>query len=216
MKLRGEISGKPCGLDTCWTFSKKEDIGKHRIGRMVTTRNSFKGFPEIICTGNAPSLTEVINAIKRTKFTKIGKEVSIIEVPVDMLEHCGFALFAQNTKAFITSRFETLFGLKNENGVLEMYHMGKVKGDGRKQVVIPRRMFGDRPWKENKKLRRGRFGLMCFSANRNKNDWDRCECDHINGDRTDEREENVRWLTPAENKSNYHNIRARRSHAARV
>jgi len=96
-----------------------------------------------------------------------------------------------------------------------MYYCGatKPKIKKRKQVRIPRRMFVNG---KSKKLPRGRFGLMCFSANRNKNDWDRCECDHINGDRTDEREENVRWLTPAENKSNYHNIRARRSHAARV
>ena len=27
---------------------------------------------------------------------------------------------------------------------------------------------------------------MCFSTNRNKNDWERCECDHMNGDCTDE------------------------------
>ena len=53
--------------------------------------------------------------------------MSIIEVPGDMLlEHCGFAPpFAQNTKAFITSRFETLFGLKNEYRELEMYYMGE-------------------------------------------------------------------------------------------
>jgi hypothetical protein len=141
--------------------------------------------------------------------------VSIIEVPADVLEHCCFEPFAQNTKAFITSRFETLFGLKNENGELEMYycHEKKPKGEGRKSVRIPRRMFVNG---ESKKPPRGRFGLMCFSANRNKNDWDRCECDHINGDSTDDHEENVCWLTPTENKNNYHNIKARRSHAARV
>ncbi len=115
MKLRGEISGKPCGLGTCWTFSK-EEIGKHRISRMVGWGISFIVFPEIICTGNTPSLIEVITAIKRTKDTKIGNEVSIIEVPGVVLEHCSFEPFAQNTKAFITFRFETLFGLKNENG----------------------------------------------------------------------------------------------------
>ncbi len=195
---------------------QKEENGKHRIGSMVGTRNSFKVFSEIICTGNAPSLIEVITAIKRTKDTKIGKEVSIIEVPVDMLEHCGFALFPQNTKALITSRFELLCGLKNKNGELEMYYMGETKGNGRKTAVISRRMFVDRPWEERIQLLRGRLGLMCFSANRNKLDWDRCECDHINGDRTDDREENVRWLTPADNRNNYHNKRARRSHAARV
>ena len=79
---------------------------------------------------------------------------------------------------------------------------------GRKAVSIPRRMFVDRPREENKQLLRGRFGLMCFSANRNKLDWDRCECDHINGDYTGDREENVRWLTPKDNKNNYHNKRA--------
>ena len=51
---------------------------------------------------------------------------------------------------------------------------------------------------------------MCFSANRDKSDWNRHECDHMNGDPTDDRDENVRWLTPAENKSNYNNTKARR------
>jgi hypothetical protein len=121
---------------------------------MVGGRNSFKVFPEIICTGDNSSLGEVITAIKRTKDTNIGKEMLIIEVPVDVLEHCGYAPFAQNTKVFITSRFETLFELKNKNGELEMYFMGEKasKGDGRKAVVIPKRMSGDRPREENKKM----------------------------------------------------------------
>jgi hypothetical protein len=93
---------------------KKEAIGKHRIGRMVGQRNSFKVFPEIICNGDTPSLIEVITAIKQIKDTKIGKEVSIVEVPVDVLEHCCFEPFAQNTKAFITSRFEIFGGQKNK------------------------------------------------------------------------------------------------------
>ena len=137
MKSRGEIGGKPCGLGTSWTY-KREAIGKHRIGRMVGWRNSFKVFPEIICTGNATSLTEVINGIKRTKDTKIGKDVSIIEVPGGMLEHCSFVPFAQNAKAFITSCFELLYGLKNENGELEMYYMGEKtsKGEGRKKAEM--------------------------------------------------------------------------------
>ena len=83
---------------------------------MVGKRNSFKVFPEIICTGNAPSLIEVITAIKRTKDAKIGKDVSIIEVPVDVLEYCCFGPFAQNAK----SRFELLYRLKNKNGELEI------------------------------------------------------------------------------------------------
>jgi hypothetical protein len=77
-------------------------------------------------------------------------------------------------KKFITSRFKTLFGLKNKNGELETYYMGekRSKGDGRKQVRIPRRMFVGRPQEKNTKLmHRGRFGLMCFLANRNKLDW---------------------------------------------
>ena len=184
---------------------------------MVGKRNSFKVSQEIICTGNAPSLIEVIKAIKQTKDTKIGKDVSIIKVPVDMLEYCCFRPFAQNAKAFITTCFELLCRLKNKHGELEMYHMGETKGEGRKTVVISRRMFVDIPLEERPmQLPRGRFGLMCFSANRNKNDWDRCECDHINGDRTDYHEENARLLTPKENKNNYHNKKARRSHSARV
>jgi hypothetical protein len=214
MKSRGEIGGKPCGLGTCWTYNKKA-IGEHRIGRMVGCRNSFKVYPEIICTGNAPSLSEVINAIKRTKGTKIGKNVSIIEVPGDVLEHCDIRPFAQNANVFITSRFELVCGLKNENGELEMFHMGVTKGHGRKSITIHNRMFVDR-LQVSKCLYRGRFGLMCFSANRDKSDWNRHECDHMNGDPTDDRDENVRWLTPAENKSNYNNTRARRSHSAQV
>ena len=101
-------------------------------------------------------------------------------------------------------------------GELEMFHMGVTKCEGRKTVVIPRRMFVDRPLDENKQQQRGRFGLMCFTANRDKSDWDRCECDHMNGDPTDDREENVRWLTPADNKRSYHNKRAQRSNAARA
>ena len=57
---------------------------------------------------------------------------------------------------------------------------------------------------------------MCFSTNRNKNDWERCKCDHMNGDCTDDRNENVRWLTPANNRNNYNNKRAMRSHAAQA
>jgi hypothetical protein len=44
------------------------------------------------------------------------------------------------------------------------------KGDGRKEVKIPRWMFVDG---DGEKILTGRFGLMCFSANRNKYDWER-------------------------------------------
>ena len=204
MKSRGEIGGKPCGLNISWTFEKNQ-IGEHRIGRMVGQSMSFIVYPEIICTGDNPSLGEVISGIKQTKNTKIGKDVSIIEVPSDMLEYCGFDQIAQNAKSFITSRFEIIFGLKNENGELEMYYFGEKisKGEGRKNITIPKRMFANSQRTMGKVLSRGRFGLMCFSTNRNKNDWERCECDHMNGDPTDDREENVRWLTPADNKNNY-------------
>jgi hypothetical protein len=213
MKLRGEISGKPCNLGTCWTFNKKE-IGKHRIGNMVGGRNSFNKFPEIICTGNTPSLSKVITAIKQTNGTKIGKEVSIIEVPVDVLEYCGYVPIAQNAKAFSTSCFETVFGLKNKNGKLEMYHCGKKTSTGgkRKYIAFPKRMFVDGPPGERGTMSLGRFGLLRFSANRNQLDWEICKCNHINGDPTDDRNENVRWLTRKDNKTNNNN-RTRRSHA---
>jgi hypothetical protein len=81
---------------------------------MVGGRIFFKKFPEIICTGNTPSLSEVITAIKQTNGTKIGKEVSIIEVPMDVIEYCGYVPIAQNAKAFITSRFKTVFGPKKQ------------------------------------------------------------------------------------------------------
>ena len=109
---------------------------------MAGRRHAFKVFPEIICTCNAPSLIEVITAIKRTKNTIIGKEETIIEVPADMLEYCGYAPFAQNAKAFITSHFKTVFGLENKNGKLEMYHCGTKTSIGgkRKYIAFPKRM----------------------------------------------------------------------------
>ena len=102
---------------------------------MAGRRHAFKVFPEIICTCNAPSLIEVITAIKRTKDAIFGKEETIIEVPADMLEYCGYAPFAQNAKAFITSRFENISRLKNKNGELEQYYFGEKtsKGKGRKK-----------------------------------------------------------------------------------
>jgi hypothetical protein len=42
---------------------------------------------------------------------------------------------------------------------------------------------------------------MCFSANRDKLDWDRCKCDHMNGDPTDDRKENVAGLPPQTTKT---------------
>ena len=179
---------------------------------MVGGRNSFKKFPEIICTGNIPSLSKVITAIKQTNGTKIGKEVLIIEVPVDVLEYCGYVPIEQNAKAFITSCFETVFGLKNKNGMLEMYHCGTKTSIGgkRKYIAFPTRMFVNRPPGEREKIILERFGLLCFSANRNQSDWEICDCVHINGDPTDDRNENVRWLT---RKDNTNNNRTRRSHA---
>jgi hypothetical protein len=89
-------------------------------------------------------LGEVITAIKQANGTKIGKEVSIMEVPVDVLEYCGFVPIAKNAKAFITSRFETIFALKNKNGEMEMYHNnGNIQSTGgkRRNISFPQRMF---------------------------------------------------------------------------
>ena len=42
-------------------------------------------------------------------------------------------------------------------------------------------MFVDSPRVKNTRfMQKARFGLLCFSANRNQSDWDICECDHIN------------------------------------
>jgi hypothetical protein len=216
MKSRGEIGGKPCGLKTSWTF-KKNECEKHSIGKIVGVNNSFKVFPKIICSGDTPSLGEVITAIKQTNGTKIGKEVSIMEVPVDVLEYSGLVPIAKNAKAFVTSRFETIFALKNKNGEMEMYyHNGKKKSTGRilrRSISFPQRMFVDGQAKKNKFINKGRFGLCCFSVNRNQTDWDICECDHMNGDPTDDRNENARWLTRKENKANYNNNRNKRTRA---
>ncbi len=105
-----------------------------------------------------------------------------------------------------------------------MYHMGYKKSKKKKSkkkrravIYIPRRMFVDGPCEEKTKQQlRRRFGLMCFSANRNKEDWDICKCDHINGDCFDDREENVRWLTPKENKTDYSNKKIKRVNATRA
>ena len=211
MKSRGEIGGKPCGLKTSWTF-KKNECEKHSIGKIVGVNNSFKVFPKIICSGDTPSLGEVITAIKQTNGTKIGKEVSIMEVPVDVLEYCRFVPIAKNAKAFITSRFESIFALKNKNGEMEMYHNnGNSTSGKRRNITFPQRMFVDE--KKKKLMQRGRFGLLCFSVNRNQSDWEICECDHMNGDPTDDRNENARWLTRKENRANYHNNRNKRTRA---
>jgi hypothetical protein len=62
--------------------------------------------------------------------------VSIIEVPVDALEYCGYEPFAQNAKAFITSRFETVFGLKNKNRELEMFYGRNRIKKWKKKIII--------------------------------------------------------------------------------
>lgn len=43
-----------------------------------------------------------------------------------------------------------------------------------------------------------------------------CHADHINGDRTDNRAENIRWLTPQENRSLRNFARGERSGVARL
>ena len=90
---------------------------------------------------------------------------------------------------------------------MEMYHNnGNIKSTGGKRRIIsfPQRMYvNGQQEKKNKLMQRGRFGLLCFSVNRNQFDWEICECDHINGDKTDDRNEYVRWLTRKDNKANY-------------
>jgi hypothetical protein len=71
----------------------------------------------------------------------------------------------------------------------------------KEDISFPNRMFVD--GQRAKNMHKGRFGLLCFSVNRIQTDWEICECDHINGDRTDDRRENVRCLTRKENKANY-------------
>jgi hypothetical protein len=116
---------------------QKNEIGKHSIGKIVGDKNSFKVFPKIICSGETPSLGEVITAIKQTNGTKIGKDVSIMEVPVDVLEYCGFVPIAKKAKAFVTSRFETIFALRNKNGEMEIYHNnGCRKSTGKRRYII--------------------------------------------------------------------------------
>ena len=52
--------------------------------------------------------------------------------------------------------------------------------------------------------------LVALAFHPETHDKERCEVDHINGDRTDNRAENIRWVTRSENRRNRSRLRCRR------
>ena len=117
LKESGAIGGGTCGLDTCWTF-KNSELEKHKIGSIIGMRNSFIVFNDIICEGTAPSMHEAIVGIKRSPETILGSMESMIEVPLDVYKHLICLPMFDYTRAWITSRYELVFGLKNTESKL--------------------------------------------------------------------------------------------------
>jgi hypothetical protein len=207
LKDSGAIGGRPCNLRTCWTFQKSE-IEKHFIGNIIGGRNAFRVFGDIICEGTAPSIHEAIVGINRSLGTILGSMESMIEVPLDVYEHLNYSPMFDYTRAWITSRYELIYGLKNAENKLELFRFSS-NGDEdlpcgyRKTGAFPRRMFVD--GKVQIKFNVHRFGQMCFTTNRNKDMWRASDSDHINGDKFDNRKTNTRWLDGVDNNKNYHN-----------
>jgi len=79
-------------------------------------QKSFRVFNDIICKGTAPSMHEAIVGIKRSLETILGSMESMVEVPLDVYKHLIFSPMFDNTRAWITSSCELIFGLKEEYG----------------------------------------------------------------------------------------------------
>ena len=202
LKDSGAIGGCPCNLGTCWTFQKSE-IEKQFIGNISGSANQFRVFGDIICEGTAPSMHEAIVGINRSLGTILGSMESMIEVPHDVCEHLNFSPMFEYSRAWITSRYELIYGLKNAENKLELFCTVSRETGFRKNITFPARMFVD--GKEQKTFRLHRLGQMCFTTNRDKDMWRDNHCDHINGDKFDNRKTNTRWLNGMDNNKNYHN-----------
>ncbi len=57
---------------------------------------------------------EAIVGIKRSLETILGSMESMVEVPLDVYKHLIFSPMFDNTRAWITSSYELIFGLKEE------------------------------------------------------------------------------------------------------
>jgi hypothetical protein len=204
LKDSGAIGGCPCNLGTCWTFQKSE-IEKHFIGNISGSANQFRVFGDIICEGTAPSMHEAIVGINRSLGTILGSMESMIEVPHDVCEHLNYSPMFEYSRAWITSRYELIYGLKNAENKLGLFSGNPVsrKTGYWKTGAFPGRMFVD--GKVQKTFRVHRFGQMCFTTNRDKDMWRASDSDHINGDKFDNRKTNTRWLDGIDNNKNYHN-----------
>ena len=149
---------------------------------------------------------DTIVGIKRSHETILGSMESMIEVPLDVYKHLKFSPMFDYTRAWITSRYELIFGLKNTESKLELFRFIRYGDDvlpsgKRKCGSFPARMFVD--GKPSKTFYLHRFGQMCFTTNRNKAMWRASNSDHINGDKFDNRKTNTRWLDGMENNLNY-------------
>ena len=170
-------------------------------------QNSFRVFNDIICEGTAPSMHEAIVGIKRSPETILGSMKSMIEVPLDVYKHLQFSPMFDYTRAWITSRYELIFGLKNTESKLELFRFIRygdedLPSGARKNGSFPARMFVE--GKASRLFILHRFGQLCFTTNRDNTMWRASQSDHINGDKYDNRKTNTRWLNGMENNSNYH------------
>jgi len=136
LKDSGAIGGCPCNLGTCWTFQKSE-IEKHFIGNISGSANQFRVFGDIICEGTAPSMHEAIVGINRSLGTILGSMESMIEVPHDVCEHLNFSPMFEYSRAWITSRYELIYGLKNAENKLELFCTVSRETGFRKNITFP-------------------------------------------------------------------------------
>ncbi len=88
-----------CSTTGCTNLPQKNGVCKIHGGNRICKIHGCTGrlFQSRMCYHHYNN-SIVCTAIKQTNGTKIGKEVSIIEVPVDVLEYCGYVPIAQNAK----------------------------------------------------------------------------------------------------------------------
>ena len=97
-----------------------------------------------------------------------GSMESMIEVLLDVYKHLKFSPMFDYTRAWITSRYELIFGLKNTESKLELFRFIRYGDEDlpsgvRKNGSFPARMFVE--GKASKMFMLHRFGQMCFTTN---------------------------------------------------